>query len=104
MKRTQRGLPRKGLVQRICRRQEHLSYDDVALAIGMLLDAIAGHLARGGRVEIRNFGTFTTRQRRARVGRNPRTGQRVDVPVHQVLHFSASRSLLGALEQTNDRR
>jgi integration host factor subunit beta len=46
-------------------------------------------------VEIRNFGTFTARLRRARVGRNPRTGERVDVPIRRVPRFTSSRSLLG---------
>lgn len=100
VKRTQHSLPRRELVERICRRQEHLSYDDVVLAINLILAVIAEHLEHGGRVEIRKFGTFTTRLRRARRGRNPKTGQRVDVPARRVPRFSASPLLLSVLKQT----
>ena len=58
--------------------------DDIVDAI---LDGIAGAVNRGDKVELRGFGTFTSRQRAARVGRNPKTGARVDVPAKRVPHF-----------------
>jgi len=101
VRRTQRGLPRSELVERICGRQQQLSCDDVRLAVDVILDAIARQLASGGRVEIRNFGTFAARLRRARVGRNPRTGERVDVPVRRIPRFTPSRSLVSAPAQVD---
>ena len=104
MRKTQRGLAHSELVQRIFRRQEYLSCDDVVLAVDIILDAIAAHLARGGPIQIHRLGTFTTRLRRPRIGRNPKTGQPMDVPIHRVPHFRPSPSLLDALEQTHDGR
>jgi len=61
VRKTQRGLAHSELVQRIFRRQEYLSCDDVVLAVDIILDAIAAHLARGGPIQIHRLGTFTTR-------------------------------------------
>jgi integration host factor subunit beta len=94
VKRTERLLLRSALVQRICTREPHLSEGDIALVVNVLLEGIALRLAEGGRVEIRGFGTFATRVRRGRVGRNPKTGQRVQVPERRVPRFSASPYLL----------
>lgn len=94
MKRTNRGVPCSELVLRICRHPVNLTPEDVALAVDTILEGIAEHLKRGGRIEIRGFGTFATRIRRARIGRNPKTGQRVDVPVRRIPRFSPSTLLL----------
>jgi integration host factor subunit beta len=94
VKREERVLLRSALVQRICKRQSHLSEEDIALVVNVILDGIAMQLADGGRVEIRGFGTFATRVRRGRAGRNPKTGQCVQVPERRVPRFSASPYLL----------
>ena len=62
------------LIERIAQAQSHLVERDVALAVNMMLDHMATCLSGGGRIEIRGFGSFSLRFRRARVGRNPRTG------------------------------
>jgi integration host factor subunit beta len=50
-------------------------------------------IARGDKIEIRGFGSFHTRRRRARVGRNPKTGARVEVPAKRIPFFKPSREL-----------
>jgi integration host factor subunit beta len=50
-------------------------------------------IERGDKVEIRSFGSFHTRPRRARVGRNPRTGARVEVPAKKIPFFKPSKEL-----------
>jgi len=57
----------------------------------IILDAIVGTLSGGGRVEIRGFGSFTTRIRKARIGRNPKTGALVKVPSKRVVHFRVTK-------------
>jgi integration host factor subunit beta len=58
-----------------------------------MLDGIVRSLRSGDKVEIRGFGTFGTRQRRSRIGRNPKTGARVEVPAKRVPYFKPSREL-----------
>ena len=59
-----------------------------------MLDSIVRSLRTGGRVEIRGFGSFGTRQRRPRIARNPRTGVRVEVAAKRVPYFKPSKELI----------
>ena len=59
----------------------------------MMLEHMAERLAGGGRIEIRGFGSFTPRLRRARVGRNPRTGTLVSFPARYAVHFKPGMGL-----------
>ena len=67
------------LVQRMAARNPHLYQRDVENIVDAILDEITAGLARGERVELRGFGAFSTKQRSARTGRNPRTGDQVPV-------------------------
>lgn len=71
---------RSDLVARIRKLYPLLSANDVNLAVNTILDAIRRKLASGGRVEIRNFGTFLLRYRKPKLGRNPQNGDPVNVP------------------------
>ena len=62
----------------------NLRRKEAAFIVECILDNIVHALHRGDRVEIRGFGSFRTRQRRARVGRNPKTGARVEVPAKRI--------------------
>jgi integration host factor subunit beta len=64
--------------------------DDVVCAI---FDSIVRSLRSGDKVEIRGFGSFGTRQRRGRIGRNPKTGAKVDVPPKRIPFFKPSKEL-----------
>ena len=81
------------LVARLAERNPHLYLRDVELAVSTVFEQISAALARGDRVEIRGFGSFSVRRRAARVGRNPATGDRVDVAAKVVPHFRTSRQL-----------
>ncbi len=65
------------------------------------LTSILEALRRGEKVEIRGFGTFRTRTRNARTGRNPRSGDRVEVPAKTVPYFKPSKQLLEAVSAAN---
>src|ERR1700675_2135150 len=58
-----------------------------------IFDGIIGALQGGDRIEIRGFGSFRTRQRRGRIGRNPKTGAKVEVPPKRIPFFKPSKEL-----------
>jgi len=81
------------LVQRISSQNPHLYQRDVEKVINAILDQIIVALARGDRVELRGFGTFSAKLRAARTGRNPRTGVVVSVPQRDIAFFKASSEM-----------
>jgi len=81
------------LIQRVAAANPHLLQRDVERIINIVLDEIAGALARGDRVELRGFGAFTVKHRAARQGRNPRTGDTVFVEDKFVPFFKTGKEL-----------
>jgi nucleoid DNA-binding protein len=65
-----------------------------------LLDAIIEHLAKGNRLEFRDFGVLEVRSRKARLAHNPRTGQRVPVPVNKTVKFKVGRLMRRRIQQS----
>lgn len=84
---------RSELVQKIADANPHLGIHDAERVVTTILDTIIDKLAEGGRVELRGFGAFSTRERTARVGRNPRTGEAVKVPAKRAPHFKPGKEL-----------
>ncbi len=81
------------LVQRLAARNPHLYQRDIENIVDAILGEIAGALARGDRVELRGFGAFSTKQRQARTGRNPRTGDKVSVDEKFVPFFKTGKEM-----------
>jgi integration host factor subunit beta len=81
------------LIQKIAEENPHLYQRDVERIVSTLFDEIAGALARGDRVELRGFGAFSVKSRDARIGRNPRTGEAVQVPEKRVPFFKTGKDL-----------
>ena len=81
------------LVQRISSSQPHLYKRDVENVVNAIFDTIAQAMAQGDRVELRGFGTFSVRKRAPRVGRNPRTGETVEVDSKAVPFFKTGKEL-----------
>lgn len=81
------------LVQRIAERNPHLYQRDVENIVNAILDEIVAALARGDRVELRGFGAFSVKNRPARLGRNPRTGEQVDVDEKYVPFFKTGKEM-----------
>ena len=70
-----------------------LTRRDGEVIVDTLFEAVIGALKSGDKIEIRGFGSFRTRQRNARTGRNPKTGSKVDVPAKRVPFFKPSKEL-----------
>jgi len=70
-----------------------LTRRDGEIIVDLLFDSVISALKSDDKVEIRGFGSFRTRQRNARIGRNPKTGDRVDVPAKRVPFFKPSKEL-----------
>ncbi len=81
------------LIQRLAERYPHLSQRDVERIVSTVFDEISAALARGDRVELRGFGAFSVKRRDARVGRNPRTGEAVQVDEKAVPFFKTGKQL-----------
>jgi integration host factor subunit beta len=91
-------MTRSELVERLAQRMGHLSLRDAEQAVKTLFDAMTASLAKGHRIEIRGFGSFSVNHRRPRVGRNPRSGEAVFVPEKKVAHFKPGKILRCAVE------
>ena len=81
------------LIDRLAARFPQLVAKDAELAVKMILDAMAESLAKGERIEIRGFGSFGLNYRPPRTGRNPKSGEKVQVPEKHVPHFKAGKEL-----------
>ena len=75
-----------------------LSKKDSEKAVNAAFDAISAELAAGGKVQLVGFGSFETKTRDARVGRNPHTGQEIQIPAGRVVRFSASANFKEAVK------
>lgn len=81
------------LIARLATRFPQLVAKDADFAVKMMLDAMSEALAKGDRIEIRGFGSFALNYRPPRVGRNPKSGDKVSVPQKWVPHFKAGKEL-----------
>jgi integration host factor subunit beta len=86
-------MTRSELISRIARRFPNLVAKDAEVSVRHVLDAIADSLTRGGRVEIRGFGSFAVAYRAPRRGRNPRTGEMVRIEGRFAPHFRAGKEM-----------
>jgi integration host factor subunit beta len=81
------------LIARLAELNPHLYQRDVERIVSTIFDEIAAALSRGDRVELRGFGAFSVKRRDARQGRNPRTGEAVDVAEKAVPFFKTGKQL-----------
>jgi len=84
---------RSELVQKLCDDHPDLTLKEVERVVSAFYDSIIEQLQNGGRVELRGFGAFSTRGRDARKGRNPRTGEPVDVDAKRVPYFKPGKEM-----------
>lgn len=86
-------MPRSELIERIADLHPQLQLKDAELVVRVILDALSNALSKGGRAEIRGFGSFGLNYRPPRQGRNPKTGAKVKVSAKYVPHFKPGKEL-----------
>ena len=86
-------MTRSELIELMASQQNQLTSKDVELAIKLMIDHMAGSLDSGERIEIRGFGRFSLHYREPRRGRNPKTGDAVELEGKHVPHFKPGKEL-----------
>ncbi|MBL0420263.1 integration host factor subunit beta [Ramlibacter sp. AW1] len=92
-------MTRSDLVDELASRFAQLTQRDAEFAVKTILDAMSEALVRGHRIEIRGFGSFSVNRRPPRTGRNPRSGESVQIPEKRVPHFKPGKALREAVDQ-----
>ena len=87
------------LIGRLAARYPQLVAKDAEFAVKVILDALSDALARGDRIEIRGLGSFALNYRPPRLGRNPKSGAKVQVPAKYVPHFKPGKELRERVDQ-----
>ena len=93
---------RSELIQKIAEENPHLFQRDVERIVATVFDEIISAMSRGERVELRGFGAFSVKQRQSRQGRNPRTGESVQVDEKHVPFFKTGKELRERLNASGD--
>ena len=93
-------MTRSQLIQRLAAQNPDLTDREVELLVNAIFETIAAGLARGERVELRGFGIFTVKEYAPRVGRNPRTGETVQIPAKRRPNFKSGKELRRRINAT----
>ena len=93
---------RSELLNALAKDNPGLKAEEVEQVVDIFFDEIGQRLAEGGRVELRGFGAFSTREREARAGRNPRTGEQVQVAAKRVPYFRPGKEMREAVGRLVD--
>lgn len=86
-------MTKRELIEDVIEESPHLPRREVEALVNAVFDTLSDALIQGQRVEIRGFGSFVLKQRKSRVGLNPKTGESVDVPAKRVPFFKAGKEL-----------
>ncbi|NPA72133.1 MAG: integration host factor subunit beta [Gammaproteobacteria bacterium] len=90
------------IIELIARKQTQFSQKDVEIAVNQIVDSMIETLSQGERIEIRGFGSFCLHHRKARVGRNPKTGETVELSDKRVPHFKPGKSLRERVDSSKE--
>ena len=90
---------KKELIEKISRNQDQLPQRDIELAVKTIINCMTRALSAGERIEIRGFGSFSLRYRRPRIGRNPKSGIKVQINERYVPHFKPGKNLKKRVNQ-----
>jgi integration host factor beta subunit len=90
-------MTRSALIEKVAQKVDWLTLKQTEIVIETVFDSIKEALKRGEKIEIRGFGNFRLKERRARKARNPKTGESVDVPEKMAVRFKAGKELKESL-------
>ena len=88
---------KRDLVEKTTESLEGFLKKDIGKVVDIIIETMSDSLDQGNRVEIRGFGSFSVRTRKARQTKNPKTGKVMDIPSRKTLHFAMSKSLKESL-------
>ena len=88
---------KRDLVEKTTDSLEGFLKKDIGKAVYIIIETMSESLDQGDRIEIRGFGSFSVRKRKARQTKNPKTGKIIDIPPRKTLHFAMSKSMKEAL-------
>ena len=91
-------MTKSDLIERVASRMPHISKKDAETVVNAIFDGMTAALRRGNRIEIRGFGSFQVKRRKAREGRNPKTGGDVRIPAKLVPYFRVGKKLKERIE------
>ena len=86
-------MTKSDLIERVAARLPHISKKDTEIVVNTIFDSMTEALRRSDRIEIRGFGSFQVKVREAREGRNPKTGEEVQIPAKQTPFFKVGKEL-----------
>jgi len=86
-------ITRSNIIDALASKNPHLFYRDVEKVVLAVFDEISKNLSQGNRIELRGFGVLGTKERKARVGRNPRTGEQIQIAASQKVKFLPAKAL-----------
>ena len=92
-------MTRSELIEKLSAQFSQLVQKDTELAVKNILDSMTDTLNKGKRIEIRGFGSFSLSKRPARIGRNPKTGEKVHISEKSVPHFKAGKELRNRIDK-----
>ena len=90
---------RSDIIENLAAKFDNITKSDAELAVNTILEAMNQSLAGKHRIEIRDFGSFSVRQRPSRMGRNPRNGESVAIPETRVVHFKTGKGLRESVDK-----
>jgi integration host factor subunit beta len=93
-------MTKRELIEKLADQIKDLSLKDAEIIVNTVFDTMTEALAAGDRIEIRGFGSFQVKERRSREGRNPRTGDKVEVDSKRVPFFKVGKELKERVDQT----
>lgn len=96
------SITKSDLIEALAKKQSHLAFKDVELAVKGMLEKMSRELASGERIEIRGFGSFSLHFRPARLGRNPKSGDAVALRGKHVPHFKPGKELRERVNSLNE--
>jgi len=86
-------MTKSDLIEQAAEKAKNFTAKDVEIIVNSIFDSMTESLAKGDKIEIRGFGSFKVKKRAARKGRNPKTGQSIDVPEKKVPFFKIGKEL-----------
>lgn len=92
-------MKKSDLIEKLSGKIDYLTKKQIEAIVDMIFECMRDKLSTGEKIELRGFGNFKVKERNARVARNPKTGEKLEIPPQKAIHFKMSKSLKEALNK-----